>query len=145
MLSLRRSDIISEDKRASIWGFQFDLGFAAARGPKFRKLNETTQVLHYDLYVFVSWVSMPFVNACIYLLQAVIIARNGCSCFKTGMLSQSCVFTGFDSTGRGPTGLRARLRNRGRLENRSHVLPKTRFQDGGDRARIFTHKIIILA
>ena len=33
----------------------------------------------------------------------------------------------------------------GRLENRSHVVPKTGFQDGGDRTRIFTHKIIILA
>ena len=47
--------------------------------------------------------------------------------------------------GRGPTGLRARVRNRGRLENRSHTVPKTGFQDGGDRTRIFTHKIIILA
>ena len=49
------------------------------------------------------------------------------------------------SSGRGPTGLRARIRNRGRLKNRSHVVPKTEFQDGGDRTRIFTHKIIILA
>ena len=48
-------------------------------------------------------------------------------------------------TGRGPTGLRARVRNRGRLENRSHMVLKTGFQDGGDRTRIFTHKIIILA
>ena len=47
--------------------------------------------------------------------------------------------------GRGPTGLWARLRNRGRLENQSHVVPKTGFQDGGDRTLIFTHKIIILA
>ena len=49
------------------------------------------------------------------------------------------------SSGRGPTGLRARVRNRSRLENRSHVVPKTGFQDGGDRTRIFTHKINILA
>ena len=47
--------------------------------------------------------------------------------------------------GRRPTRLRARFRNRGRLENRSHVVPKTGFQDGGDRTRIFTHKIIIFA
>ena len=40
--------------------------------------------------------------------------------------------------GRGPTGLQARVRNRSRLENRSHVVPKTGFQDGGDRTRIFT-------
>ena len=48
-------------------------------------------------------------------------------------------------SGRGPTGLRAWVRNRGWLENRGHVVPKTEFQDGGDRTRIFTHKIIILA
>ena len=47
--------------------------------------------------------------------------------------------------GRGPTGLRARVRNRSRLENRSHVVLKRGFQDGGDRTRIFTHKITILA
>ena len=47
--------------------------------------------------------------------------------------------------GWGPTGLQARLRNRGRLENRSHVVPKTGFQDDGDRTRIFTRKIIFLA
>ena len=47
--------------------------------------------------------------------------------------------------GRGPTVLRARVRNQGRLENRSHLVPKTGFQDGGDRTRIFTHKIIIMA
>ena len=48
-------------------------------------------------------------------------------------------------SGRGPTGLRARVRNRSRLENRSHVVPKTGFQDGGDRTRIFTHKIALFA
>ena len=48
-------------------------------------------------------------------------------------------------SGRGPTGLQARVRKRGRLENRGHVVPKTEFQDGGDRTQIFTHKIIILA
>ena len=31
--------------------------------------------------------------------------------------------------GRGPTGFWARVRNRGRLENRGHVVPKTEFQD----------------
>ena len=36
-------------------------------------------------------------------------------------------------TGRGQTGLRAWVRNRGRLENRGHMVPKTKFQDGGDR------------
>ena len=51
----------------------------------------------------------------------------------------------FIFSGRGPTGLRARVRNRSRLENRSHVVPKTEFQDGGDRTWIFTHKITILA
>ena len=50
-----------------------------------------------------------------------------------------------DLSGRGPTGLRAWFRNRGRLENRSHVVPKTGLKDGGDRTRMFTHKIIILA
>ena len=29
----------------------------------------------------------------------------------------------------------------GSWENRSHVVPKTEFQDGSDRTRIFTHKI----
>ena len=48
-------------------------------------------------------------------------------------------------TGRGPTGLRARLRNRGRLENQSHMVLKTAFQDGANRNPIFTHKIMILA
>ena len=47
--------------------------------------------------------------------------------------------------GRGPTKLRAWVRNRDRLENRSHVVPKTEFQDGGGRTRMFTHKINILA
>ena len=47
--------------------------------------------------------------------------------------------------GRGPTGLQARGRNRGQLENQSHMVPKTEFQVGGDRTRIFTHKIITLA
>ena len=37
--------------------------------------------------------------------------------------------------GRGPTGLRARVRNRGRLENQSHVVPKMGFQDGGEVSR----------
>ena len=49
------------------------------------------------------------------------------------------------SAGRGPTGLWARGRNRGQLENRNHVVPKTEFQDGGDRTRSFSHKMIILA
>ena len=40
---------------------------------------------------------------------------------------------------------RAWVRNRGQLENRSHVVPNMGFQDGGDRTVIFTHKIIILA
>ena len=48
-------------------------------------------------------------------------------------------------TGRGPTGWRARGRNRRQLENRSHVVPKTEFEDGSDRTWIFTHKMIILA
>ena len=48
-------------------------------------------------------------------------------------------------SGPGPTRLRARARNRDRLENRSHVVPKTEFQDGGGRTRKFTHKITILA
>ena len=52
---------------------------------------------------------------------------------------------GLPSTGPGPTRLRARARNRDRLENRSHVVPKTEFQDGGGRTRTFTHKITILA
>ena len=47
--------------------------------------------------------------------------------------------------GRGPTRLGARVRNRDRLENRSHVVLKTEFQNGGGRTRIFTHKITILA
>ena len=34
---------------------------------------------------------------------------------------------------------------RGRLEIRSHVVPKTAFQDGGHQTRIFTHQMIILA
>ena len=34
---------------------------------------------------------------------------------------------------------------RDRLENRSHVVPKTEFQDGGGRTRIFTHNIVIFA
>ena len=37
--------------------------------------------------------------------------------------------------GRGPTGLRARVRNRGRLENQIHVVPKMGFQDGGEVSR----------
>ena len=49
------------------------------------------------------------------------------------------------STGRGPTGLRARVQNWGRQENWSDVVLKTDFQDGGDQTWIFTHKIIILA
>ena len=49
------------------------------------------------------------------------------------------------SSGRGPTRLRARVRNRGRLENRSHMVQKKGFQDGGDQTRIFSYKIIILA
>ena len=40
---------------------------------------------------------------------------------------------------------RAWVRNQGRLENRSHVVPKMGFQDGGTELLIFTHKIIILA
>ena len=32
----------------------------------------------------------------------------------------------------------------GSAGNRSHMVPKTGFQDGGERTRIFTHKIIIL-
>ena len=36
------------------------------------------------------------------------------------------------STGRGPTGLRTHGRNQGQLEFRSHVVPKTAFQDGGE-------------
>ena len=55
------------------------------------------------------------------------------------------VWTRTNLPGRGPTRLRARVRNRDRLENRSHVVPKTEFQDGGGRTRIFTHKITILA
>ena len=47
--------------------------------------------------------------------------------------------------GRGPTRLRARVRNRDGLENWSQVVPKTEFQDGGGWTRIFTHKINILA
>ena len=35
--------------------------------------------------------------------------------------------------------------NRGQLENQSHMVLKTGFQDGGNRTQIFTHKIIILA
>ena len=54
-------------------------------------------------------------------------------------------FFPYSFAGRGPTRLRARVRNRDQLENRSDVVPKTEFQDGGDRSRIFTHKIIILA
>ena len=46
---------------------------------------------------------------------------------------------------RRPTGLWALGRNQGQLENRSHVVPYTEFQDGGDRTQIFTHKMIILA
>ena len=42
-------------------------------------------------------------------------------------------------TGWGPTGLRAWVRNR------SQLVPKTGFQDGCDRTRIFTHNITILA
>ena len=67
-----------------------------------------------------------------------IIARS----FKTFQIVES---RHQSSPGRGPTRLRAWVRNRDRLENRSHVVPKTEFQDGGDRTRIFTHKIIILA
>ena len=37
-------------------------------------------------------------------------------------------------------GLQARVRNQGRLENLSHVVPKTGFQDGGDRTQIFTER-----
>ena len=47
------------------------------------------------------------------------------------------------STGRGPTGLRARVRNRGRLENRSHVVPKTGFHrrlSGATRSSSPTHE-----
>ena len=60
------------------------------------------------------------------------------------VLGNPALFLAPTYTGRGPTGSRVRLRNRGRLENRSHVVPKTGFQDGGVRTRIFTHKIIIL-
>ena len=65
---------------------------------------------------------------------------------KRSILLGSCkdsilIRTGEDrlEAGRGPTRLRARVRNRDRLENRSHVVPKTEFQDGGGRTRRSPH------
>ena len=65
--------------------------------------------------------------------------------FEQFVLLNDSNLAGANLSGRGPTGLRARLRDRGRLENRSHVVRKTGSQSGGDRTRIFTHKMIILA
>ena len=69
---------------------------------------------------------------------------------KRSILLGSCkdsilIRTGEDrlEAGRGPTRLRARVRNRDRLENRSHVVPKTEFQDGGGRTRRSPHFSII--
>ena len=43
------------------------------------------------------------------------------------------------------TGLWTRDQIQAQLEFRSHVVPKTVFQDGGDRTWIFTHKLTIFA
>ena len=83
-----------------------------------------------------------FVVVIFYLYHRVFV----CIC-ETISGFKCAVLTGQRSrwTGRGPTGWRARGRNRRQLENRSHVVPKTEFEDGSDRTWIFTHKMIILA
>ena len=40
---------------------------------------------------------------------------------------------------------RGPAKNQGQLEIQNYMVPKMEFQDGGDRTRIFTHKMIILA
>ena len=65
------------------------------------------------------------------------------NCQRCQMCWNCVIIVYMPLTGRGPTRLRARVRNRDRLENRSHVVPKTEFQNGGGRTRIFTHKITI--